>query len=315
MAVVTKKNTKEDALPSPVQSIHPGVVSLLQELELKATLEGSTRSLFDTIYINGIKSPLSPVENEVWHGHHIDRNCWDRSLLQHLGSLSLKLYSDVGINKVTRASDGSIEVTTNHEITLKCKYLIDASGARRITRHFLKLNEVFLTRPMTCWTGRSYCNDQHDLPTSFSMNKSGWTWLAPEDEHHITWNQLKLDTGTEFNDPHSVFKPIGKPFAYNVRWRVFRPICDQQVLLCGDAAGMLDPAAGQGILNALLSGIKAGQCLIACIAAPEQEPWHFALYDQWFITQYEQKVADLTKYYQDAGIDRVINHRENTVKS
>ncbi len=315
VAVITQVAIGEVPDPTPVQSIHPGVVSLLQALDLEPTLENSTRAQFDAIVVNGEANPLNPNGGEPWYGHHLDRRLWDQALLQHLESLPIALYSDTSIHKVTRGADASVEVIVDEDLILRCRYLIDASGARRITRHFLKLDEIFLTRPMTCWTGRSFGKHGNGSRTEFSMHDAGWTWIAPEDERHLTWSTLQLDGKAKGNAPVPEFESIGKPYAYNVRWRVFRPICDQQVLLCGDAAGILDPAAGQGILNALMSGIKAGECLMACIAEPKQEAWHFAMYDQWFISQYEQKVEDLAKYYQKAGINILLRDQENTVNT
>jgi flavin-dependent dehydrogenase len=75
------------------------------------------------------------------------------------------------------------------------------------------------------------------------------------------------------------------------------------LILSGDAAGILDPAAGQGIFNALLSGIKAGQTAIACLLDPALEAVHLALYDDWFVRQFEAKSHQLHQYYLDHKIN------------
>ncbi|MDW3195374.1 MAG: FAD-dependent monooxygenase [Cytophagales bacterium] len=312
-ALVTSGKKASVTEANPVQSIHPGVVTLLQELGLEDTLEGSTRSSFESIQVNGKTNPLNPYNNEAWYGHHLNRHLWDKALLNHLDHLPLDLFTDTTVNKITRGTDSIIEVFINPKTKIQGKYLIDASGYRRISRHFLKLDEIFLTHPMTCWTGRSRSSKRHDISTSFTMNKNGWTWLAPESENIVTWNTLRVDKGLAPNDLLPDLEPVGKATAHNVRWRVFRPICDQQVLLCGDAAGILDPAAGQGILSALLSGIKAGQCLNECNSNPEQEVFFFAMYDQWFISQFEQKVEDLANYYKVADISILLHHQEDTI--
>lgn len=313
VAVVTKQTTNAPVAPAPVQSIHPGVVSLLQQLALDQTLAESTRSRFDRIQVNGKENHLAPSQEAPWYGHHIDRELWDQALLQHLNQLPIHVLQDTRIPQVTRGSDNAFQVATDQNPALTSDYLIDASGARRLSRHLLQLEEVFLTAPMTCWTGRARSLNEYPLNTQFSMQETGWTWLATEDCHVVTWNTLQQVAGNSFQHPLPQWEQLGNPHAYNVRWRVFRPVCDQQVLLCGDAAGMLDPAAGQGILNALLSGMQAGQCLAACQKEPEMEAWHFAMYDQWFIEQYEQKVSDLAAYYKAAGINILLRPNEKTV--
>jgi flavin-dependent dehydrogenase len=108
----------------------------------------------------------------------------------------------------------------------------------------------------------------------------------------------------EFLKKYSLFGAIKKA---NMRWRLFRPVCREGVILCGDAAGVLDPAAGQGILNSLCSGIKAAQGVIACLETPEYENIILAQYDDWFYEQYASKVESLSEYYRKHGID-VLSH-------
>jgi flavin-dependent dehydrogenase len=75
------------------------------------------------------------------------------------------------------------------------------------------------------------------------------------------------------------------------------------MLLCGDAAGILDPAAGQGIFNALLSGITAANTIVSCFREPDFASFHLAYYDDWFVQQFEEKVGRLKKYYHDHHIN------------
>jgi flavin-dependent dehydrogenase len=52
--------------------------------------------------------------------------------------------------------------------------------------------------------------------------------------------------------------------ASDVQWRIFRPVCKEGLLLAGDAAAIIDPAAGQGIFNAMTSGIMAAHTVRKC---------------------------------------------------
>ncbi|HZV70769.1 MAG TPA: hypothetical protein VFG10_14540 [Saprospiraceae bacterium] len=87
-----------------------------------------------------------------------------------------------------------------------------------------------------------------------------------------------------------------------MRWRLFRPVCSEGLVLCGDAAGILDPAAGQGIFNALMSGMQAANTIVKCIANPNLAAFHLAQYDDWFVKQFEMKVKQLRLYYEEHGI-------------
>jgi flavin-dependent dehydrogenase len=95
---------------------------------------------------------------------------------------------------------------------------------------------------------------------------------------------------------------IRKNHFANMRWRLFRPVCSEGIVLCGDAAGILDPAAGQGIFNALMSGIQAAGTVVKCIADENLAAFHLAQYDDWFVNQFEMKAEQLRKYYLEHDI-------------
>ena len=88
----------------------------------------------------------------------------------------------------------------------------------------------------------------------------------------------------------------------NMRWRIFRPLADNSVLLTGDAAGIIDPGAGQGILNACYSGIMAARALISIASGEMTAETALNWYDEWFMTNYLQKVSRLKEYYKNFGI-------------
>jgi flavin-dependent dehydrogenase len=100
----------------------------------------------------------------------------------------------------------------------------------------------------------------------------------------------------------------------NRRWRVFRPVCSEGILLCGDAAGIIDPAAGQGILNAMLSAIRAVRTINSCLHEPHLEAMHLAAYDDWFISDYMDKVGKLKYFYSLHNI-KLFNPAKTRIKS
>jgi flavin-dependent dehydrogenase len=128
--------------------------------------------------------------------------------------------------------------------------------------------------------------------------------LAPHFDEYFTWTSL---TTTHQQKPQmpallNEFQQHGKIYSANMRWRIFRPLCTEGLILTGDAAAVIDPAAGQGILNALWSGIYAGKTAVSCMAHPSYENIYLASYDQWFLEQYETKVFQLRKLYSQHGI-------------
>src|SRR5215472_2108329 len=71
----------------------------------------------------------------------------------------------------------------------------------------------------------------------------------------------------------------------------------------GEAAGRLDPAWGQGLVTAVVSGIAAGRTAAACLADPARESVYLAAYDGWFADRIHAAAATLRKRYTDNRIN------------
>jgi flavin-dependent dehydrogenase len=161
---------------------------------------------------------------------------------------------------------------------------------------------------LVAWTGISFaseCNFNESENAYFIPNKDGWTWIAQLENKSFYWTKLSSKKKADLSVPKELSKfhetTISK--VANMRWRIFRPLCIEGGILCGDAACLIDPAAGQGILNALSSGIKAGQTAVACIQNLQFENIILAEYDSWGLNQFEQKVNQLKEYYKTEGIN------------
>jgi flavin-dependent dehydrogenase len=302
VGVVTKKPKTSPKQASPLQSIHPGVLPLLAQLGLEKIVDYSSKAHFHGISVNDQFNPLSPNE-ETWYGHHIDRSLFDVFLLKALKASAATVWEENQLN-ITRGAQGApFRLVLGKKEEIQAHFLIDASGYQRKTKHFLDLEEYFLSPPLHCWTGVAESEAPAQRQTAFVSTDNGWVWVAPESAHRFTWTQVQADKSKAFTPPFPETKAIGKPLVHNVRWRVFRPVCTKKVILCGDAAGMLDPAAGQGILNALMSGIMAARCVVISKAQPQMEAYAFMEYDQWFIEQFEEKVEALKTYYAELNIN------------
>ena len=302
--VITKTGKKEEDKTFPTQSIHPGIISLLEKINLEQVVEHASIANYDGTIVNGTFNPLSP-EQEHWEGWHINRIKFDNCLLDGLYDKNIRVVTDE-IKKIEFVeSDQSLNITTKIRKKIETKLLIDASGHKRKMGRMLSLKEVFLSPPLTAWTGVSEFNgktNHQNCNPSFVSEEWGWLWVAPESNTLFTWTKLIVNKKKPFNNPFPNSKLVSEIYPNNVRWRVFRPVCHKNVLLCGDAAGILDPAAGQGILMALWAGMMAGSTVIAAIQKPTLVNYFFTQYDQWFINQYEDKISKLRKYYSEMNI-------------
>lgn len=295
--VLTKPILDNDSMITPSQSIHPGTASLLEQLGLSQAIRKAERSQFKGIVVDGNFQPLSP-DNDDWYGYHIDRPKFDKALFDYLKSTNLTIIEDQVNQVIDNPTSNTNNVRTKSGLRFLSKFIIDATGYRRLLGKALKLKEKFLSPPMITWTGVSESSktDQR-TNTAFTSQKNGWLWVAPDEDFRFTWTKLIFDKKEEFINPFQELKLKGNITAHNTRWRVFRPICLNNVLLCGDAAGIIDPASGQGIFSALWSGLMAADCINSCMMQPELKEYYLTQYDQTFMEQYENKTEVLGKFY------------------
>ena len=302
-----------------LESIHPGVSSLLEKIGLAGAEVAATRAYYTGIQVGSNYTPLGEDESGVWKGMHIDRHVFHAGLLQRVQEMGVEVRFNEEVEDFLLKDERVIGIkTASHE--LHAKYIIDASGKNAIAGRKLKFKRKFFSPPFVCWTGISQCSTplSHLLPSlhkrgaggelvdvaHFIPHQNGWTWLAPVPPDRCAWTRLSLK-GEKFLLPPEELEDcttLDRIQADNRRWRLYRPVCKEGVILCGDAAGILDPAAGQGIFNALLSGMVAAQCVISCFLQPEMEAFHLAYYDDWFVRQFAEKAERLRSYYEEHGI-------------
>ena len=297
----------DDPAPSILESIHPGVSSLLNQMGVSGAELAASRSLYSGIYAGTHYSPLGEDSNGPWQGMHIDRKVFDAQLIQRTqaSGIPVRLNEKVENFIIENNRIAGIKTTLSD---LNATYVIDASGKKAIGGKKLGLKRKYFSPPLVCWTGISKLNEPFpfdELAAHFIPAEKSWKWLAPQPPNHCAWTRLSAKGEKAFLPPDELkgTTTIGKIQVANMRWRLYRPVCSEGILLCGDAAGILDPAAGQGILNALWSGMTAANTVISCLREPDAASFHLAYYDDWFVRQFEAKVQQLRTYYREHSIN------------
>ena len=296
--------------PTPSESIHPGVLSLLAQIHATNAVDAASTGIYEGVQTGNAFSRLSDAEEfGPWLGHHINRAQFDASLLEAAIEQGVDILKNEMVTSFLKEDGFIIGVETNKEQKISCKYTIDASGYKRIGGKRLKFKEIYYSLPLTAWTGVAKnireCDPIFENRfTKFIPAVNGWTWLAPEPPDKCTWTKLSAKGKQLLTMPSELEAYINTENinAANCRWRIFRPVCQEGIVLCGDAAGIIDPAAGQGILIALLSGINAAKAVASCINDADHEALYLASYDDWFFQYYHNKVQKLKQHYTDLGI-------------
>lgn len=285
------------------ESIHPGVITLLNFL--KIDIEKSNAIISSYSYISdgiNIKS-LNPYNQDVWSGYNISK----RNFIRYLVDVAKE--QQLNIQKSSVASvlfDGSrvMGVRTVEGQEIYAKYTIDASGHKRLIGKQLGFIEQAYSPPLVAVTGISNCTENLLDPSEafFFSSTHGWTWVASLSSKLLYWTKISPKGKVDLSGPKqiSVFNSVTMRVS-NMRWRIFRPLCIEGGILCGDAAHLIDPASGQGIFSALTTAIKAAETAINCIDY-KVENISLVQYDDFCFRSFDQKVMQLRDHYKMLGI-------------
>ena len=303
-----KNTSAADNEAHPSESIHPGVLSLLSQLNAAHCVELASKGCYEGITVNNEFHPLGNDENGAWQGQHINRLVFDAALLQTAVEKGVDVMNEE-VSDLLNDGDRITGVITKSGEQITAKYSIDASGHKRFAGKKLLFRESFFSPPLVVWTGLSRSVPPGSFltekkATQFIPHAKGWTWLAPESSGGCTWTKLEIKGQQKFLPPVELQADTedSKIIKSNRRWALFRPVCKEGILLCGDAAGIIDPAAGQGILNAVISASRAAKTIKDCISNPDFEALYLAQYDNWFSNDYEDRTNRLKHFYELHGI-------------
>ena len=295
----------------PVESIHPGVSSLMQKIGAHGAEQTATVGKYSGIYASDAFTSLGEDENGKWEGLHINRQVFDANLLEKIAAQGVTIRMNSTVDDFITDRDRVIGILIGDE-EIFSRYIIDASGKKSIAGKKLNFTQKFYSPPLLCWTGvsgniDSYSFDPH--AAHFMAGDQQWAWLAPLLPGRCAWTRLSMKGEKSLLPPDELtaFPVIGEVQFANMRWRMYVPVCREGIVLCGDAAGILDPAAGQGIFNALWSGITAAEAVVSCVRQPDLEAIHLAVYNDWFVQQFEMKVNQLRTYYAEHGLTMLMS--------
>jgi flavin-dependent dehydrogenase len=186
--------------PEPLESLHPGVQSVFEQLGMADVIKGSCLGYYTGIAVSGKYSPLSTVPGENWEGFHVSRRLLDQAMLREVRRRGLAVRYNCAINEIVREGERVTGVRTNSGDTINCRWLIDATGRARLLGRKLKLRELFLSPPLIAETGVSDSLATR-LPrfdiAYFERQGESWLWLAPLRENHCTFTRLIINRKAE----------------------------------------------------------------------------------------------------------------------
>jgi flavin-dependent dehydrogenase len=196
--------------------------------------------------------------------------------------------------------NGRVTGVAGPEGSIRCRFVVDASGGRHWLARRLGLGIEFRSPRLTAWYG--YCNGDcpsRDEAPQIQADDQGWVWTARVAAGRYAWTRLLLDGGSGPPAPPGELaglEPDGRSRASDVTWRSVPRSAGPGYFVAGDAAWVLDPASSHGVLKALMSGIQAGDCIDRSIkGAGDLQASH--AYSNWMDGWFRHDLSVLRKLY------------------
>lgn len=270
----------------PGECLHPGIEPIFRELRVwhAVSKASAVRPAQRRVCWGGtsrLESFGRDVEGE-WRAVHIARTVLDAILLQRARDMGVEYRQVHEPLQLLQKSGGAVDGVLIGGAPVQCRHLIDASGSGSWLNRQLGVAPHVCSPKLTAFCG--YREGRLEDAQQFHAGVDGWCWFAQVDAHTINWTLVKHGVHTKPCVPAEL---SGMPAAgpnvcgFDVTWRRAGTLAGHGYFVTGDAAFVLDPSAGNGVLYAVLSGMFAGECVVAVTEGREDHASVQAHYDEW----------------------------------
>lgn len=290
------------------ESLHPAAEELCRRLGVPSALsDAAVGRRYYGVSVRNLVGLVSEHalgfddEAGAWRGYHVRRDRFDAALRRRAKELGVfATASTPGLRPLRVA--GRVAGVTSGETDLLAAMVVDASGRAQWSRRHLGLERKRLSAPLLAWRGLADGNAPGLDRPQFHMRSDAWWWIVGLPDGTACTGVCRLTDDSRVPDLPLGLWPRDAGAWADRTWHYQRPLAAPGLLLCGDAAGWLDPAAGDGVVLALQSGINAAVTLQRCLARPAREALELALYDDWWCRRLEHKAGVLRELYAQAGL-------------
>ncbi|MCP2313635.1 tryptophan 7-halogenase [Kitasatospora paracochleata] len=268
--------------PAPVGEALPAAARvLLRDLGADRALTGghlpclANRSAWGSPALGSTDSILDPYG----HGWHLDRQLFDRQLREHARDQGARVLTGTVVRPSARAADGGWTVELSGRRTVRCRWIVDATGRRAAVATACGARRVVRDRQVAVHLTLGPAPDCADTTTTVEAAPDGWWYTAPlpGGRRLLTWYtdadlpaaRTDLPTGlaaTRHINSLSARHPWpsgAAPRKAPAHTAHLDTVHGDGWTAAGDAAVAFDPLSSQGILTALFTGLSAGQAVHA----------------------------------------------------
>lgn len=284
----------------PGECLHPGIESLFRDLGVQDQVlaKCQVRPLGRTVFV-GEEQRFEYFGSDAegpWRAFHLSRVELDdilRDRAQQLG-VTLRILRS---RMAPVISHGMIKGVDLGGEMLRCAFIIDATGPSAWLTRALGRRPVAASPRMTAFFG--YRRGRMFDEQMFLADAAGWQWVAQVSQDVVNWTSMRFGVHKAPHPPNviSSLSPCGISGGSDVTWRIAPRVAGPSYFIVGDAALVTDPASGNGVLRAVMSGIKAASNAMAVIAGQALEAAAERDYEVWLRRWFVADVDRLVSMY------------------
>lgn len=294
----------------PGETLHPGVEPVLAQLGVADRLTSVVGSRHEGIRIRWGEStriePYGHDDSGPWRGYQVWRPDFDALLLNRAREVGVQVFQECAAIDVQQ-TDGVISGVQTTLGAMTASIVVDASGRSHwlgtklgIERH---AHSPSLVARYGYAEGSLPALDESPLLVG---DASGWQWSAMIRPGLYQWAHVAFD-GQRYPaswcpEEFRSLIPMGEPHGTDVTWRLSQRTAGPGWFMVGDAAAVLDPTSGKGILKALLSGITTGKLIAAVMSGSAPSAEVASLYERWLSEWFHSDAQQLSQFYLSLGL-------------
>lgn len=211
-------------------------------------------------------------------GYILERKVFDKYMAMDAARAGAEIKIKTLVTGIDKIDNGFIVSTESmgKEETYKCKILIAADGPEGHIARWAGLRPAAKAKEMESGVQYEMCNVEFERPGVIefyfgSVSPGGYVWIFPKGDDIANVGlailpHLAKKTAIEYLDEFIAKCPYTRN-AQAVELNIggdpvggmTKKLYDDNIMVCGDAAGQVNPLTGGGIISGMIGGMCAGQ--------------------------------------------------------
>ncbi|WP_249522708.1 NAD(P)/FAD-dependent oxidoreductase [Modestobacter marinus] len=288
----------------PGETLHPGAEGVLRQLgvDREVAASGWLRHPGHWVEWGGPASfaAYGGSPGVPWTGYQAPRRELAELLLARAARVGVVVQRDCRALRPTMTPAGRVDGVHTSRGRLGAGWVVDASGGRHWAARALGCPVQRVSRPLVAGWGYLRGSWPERAVPHLRAGRTGWTWTAPVRPDLHAWVRLDVGGGGPLPTPPphlDHLRPVTGVHAATVTWRCAAVPAVPGLLVAGDAAWVLDPCSGSGVLRALVSGAVAGRAVADAARGLLPAQAAVAGHRRWLADWFRADVARLDERY------------------